>query len=55
MSLGKYTSLEEARKAKKLERFCHDNPSKADKKKMDDLFVAMTGKAPQKPTEDEKT
>ena len=42
MSLGKYTSLEEARKAKKLERFIADNPSEGDKVQFEALLHAMT-------------
>ena len=50
MSIGKYTSLEEARKEKKIERFCHDNPSEGDKTMFEKLFITMTGKKPKKRT-----
>ena len=42
MSTGKYTSLEEARNDKKLDRFIKEHPSKADKKTFDTLLCAMT-------------
>lgn len=44
MSTGKYISLEEARKEKKLERFAKEHPSEGDKKLFDKLFNAMAKK-----------
>lgn len=41
MSTGKYTSLEEARKQDKLERFIKEHPSEGDKKKFDNLLGNM--------------
>lgn len=46
MSHGKYLSLEEARKAKQLERFAKENPSEGDAEKFDRLFRAMAGGKP---------
>lgn len=42
MSTGKYISLEEARKEKKIDRFCKEHPSEAKKKDFDALLCAMT-------------
>lgn len=48
MSTGKYLSLEEARKAKKLDRFAKEHPSTGDGARFDDLLGAMAkGEAPQ--------
>jgi len=44
MSRGKYLSLEEARKEKKLERFAKEHPSEGDKKLFDNLFKNMAFK-----------
>lgn len=41
MAHGKYLSLEEARKAKKLGRFAEEHPNKAKKKDFDDLLLRM--------------
>ena len=41
MSIGKYTSLEEARKQKRLKRFCDEHPSTGDAEKFDRLFADM--------------
>ena len=41
MSIGKHTSLEEARKQDKLDRFIKEHPSKGDKKKFDNLLGSM--------------
>ena len=41
MSTGKYTSLEEARKQDKLDRFIKEHESKGDKKKFDSLLGNM--------------
>lgn len=50
MSRGKYLSLEEARKAKLLQRFAKEHPSEGDEEKFDRLFRAMAGGKP--PAED---
>lgn len=49
MSRGKHLSLEEARKQKKIDRFCKEHPSEGDKEQFDALFTAMTGGKPDKP------
>lgn len=49
MSRGKYLSLEEARKAGKLERFAKEHPSTGDKGRFDKLFEAMSEKPKKKP------
>ena len=41
MSIGKYLSLEEARKKGLLDRFSKEHPSKGDKKVFDKLFGRM--------------
>ena len=41
MSRGKYLSLEETRKLKRLERFVKEHPSTGDEKLFDDLFAVM--------------
>lgn len=41
MATGKYLSLEEARKQKKLERFAKEHPSKGNEKKFDALLDRM--------------
>lgn len=46
MSRGKYLSLEEARKAKQLNRFAKEHPSEGDAEKFDRLFRAMAGGKP---------
>ena len=46
MSVGKYLSLEEARKKGKLDRFVKEHPSKAKKKDFDALLDAMTKNSP---------
>jgi hypothetical protein len=51
MSLGKYTSLEEARKKNKLDRFIHDNPSQGDKQQLTSLITAMANGVPRKKPE----
>lgn len=51
MSRGKYLSLEEARKAKQLQRFAKEHPSEGDAEMFDRLFRAMAGEKP--PTEDQ--
>ena len=47
MSQGKYISLEEARKAKQLDRFAKEHPSEGDKPTFDKLFNAMAKKKPE--------
>lgn len=47
MSRGKHLSLEEARKANKLDRFAKEHPSEGDKSAFDRLFNAMTKKKPE--------
>jgi len=46
MSHGKYLSLEEARKAKKLDRFSVEHPTKGSKKKFDSLLRRMAKSQP---------
>ena len=41
MARGKYLSLEEARKQKRLVHFCKDHPSEGDEGEFDDLLDAM--------------
>ena len=41
MAHGKHLSLEEARKAKKLDRFAKEHPNKGKKKDFDDLLLRM--------------
>ena len=49
MSRGKYLSLEEAIKSKKLDRFAKEHPSTGDRKRFDALFDAIAhGKKPGK-------
>jgi hypothetical protein len=48
MSQGKYLSLEEARKEKKLKRFAKDHPSKGNKTLFNKLFKAMASGEPPK-------
>lgn len=44
MSTGKYTSLEEARKKGKIDRFVKEHESKGSKKQFDDLLLNMVKK-----------
>lgn len=46
MALGKYLSLEEARKAKQLDRFAKEHQSEGDKDKFDHLLDAMASGKP---------
>ncbi len=41
MARGKYLSLEEARKAKKLDRFAKEHPTEGNKKEFDSLLLRM--------------
>jgi hypothetical protein len=41
MATGKYLSLDEARRAKKLDRFAKEHPSKGDKRRFDALLDKM--------------
>jgi hypothetical protein len=45
MAIGKYLSLEEARKKGLLGRFAKEHPSKGDKKVFDKLFGRMAKEA----------
>ena len=57
MSIGKYISLEEARKKKKLDLFAKAHPSKGDAKRFNELFMNMALNRPteQKPPKGGKT
>ncbi len=56
MARRKYLSLEEARKMKRLDRFCKEHPSEGDKKQFDRLLDAMAkGKPPRSSKEGEQT
>ena len=56
MARGKYLSLEEARKAGQITRFCKEHPSKGDEQEWDELFEAMArGEPLKRPAEDEQT
>ena len=46
MAIGKFLSLEEARKKGRLDRFAKEHPSKAKKKDFDALLDAMTKSSP---------
>lgn len=46
MSRGKYLSLEEARKEKKLERFSKEHPSQGDEDAFDSILSAMSKTKP---------
>ena len=46
MATGKYLSLEEARKSKKLDRFAKEHPNKADRGQFEDLLDRMTRNLP---------
>ena len=52
MSLGKYVSLQEARKKKKLALFIKEHPSAGDETVFDDTLTKM---APKKRSKDDKT
>ncbi len=43
MAIGKYLSLEEARKLNRLDRFCKEHPSKGDWNQFDNTLDAMAG------------
>ncbi len=53
MARGKYLSLEEARKLKRLDRFCKEHPSEGDEQEFDELFERMAFS--KKPEEDAQT
>ncbi len=56
MSIGKYISLEEARKQKKISRFIKEHPSKGDLQRFKDLLHNMTHNIKtKKPSKDGKT
>lgn len=42
MGSGKYHSLEEARRERKLDRFCKEHPSEADRDRFERLLDLMT-------------
>ena len=42
MAVGKYLSLEEARRQKKLARFCKEHPSEGDRERFDRLLGEMS-------------
>jgi hypothetical protein len=42
MSRGKYLSLEEARKTRKLDRFAKEHPSEGDRRRFDRLLDEMS-------------
>ena len=42
MSIGKFISLEEAQKEKKLDRFTNEHPSIGDEDAFDSILAAMT-------------
>jgi len=46
MAIGKYLSLEEARKSNKIDRFCKEHPSTGDEDAFDDLFIRMAKNLP---------
>ncbi len=46
MARGKYLSLAEARKLKKLDRFCKEHPSQGDEKLFDRVLDAMAQSRP---------
>jgi len=46
MAIGKHTSLEEAQKENKLDRFCKEHPSTGDEKAFDALLGAMAKNLP---------
>ena len=46
MAIGKYISLEEAQKQKKLGRFCKEHPTEGDEKAFDDLLDRMAKNLP---------
>ena len=46
MSRGKYLSLEEARRSKKLDRFAKEHPAEGDRNKFDTLLDAMAAGKP---------
>ncbi len=46
MARRKYLSLEEARKQKRLDRFCKEHPSEGDEKAFDELLDAMASGKP---------
>ncbi len=55
MAIGKFISLEEARKQGKLDRFIKEHPSKADKQAFEELTERMIKNLPtndQKPEKD---
>ena len=47
MSRGKFLSLEEARKDKKIDQFCKEHPSEGDGERFATLLEAMSRKRPE--------
>lgn len=54
MATGKYTSLEEARKQKKLDRFIKEHPSEGNKNAFDGLLDKMIKSSPKDDQTSEK-
>lgn len=48
MARGKYLSLEEARKKGKMDRFCKEHPSEADRERFEQLLGAVCRGKPSK-------
>ncbi len=48
MARGKYLSLEEARRSGKIERFCKEHPSEADRERFEWLLDAVCRGKPAK-------
>jgi len=46
MAIGKYLSLEEAQKEKKLDRFCKEHPSQGDEDAFDSILNRMSKNLP---------
>ncbi len=44
MSRGKYLSLKEARKMKRLDRFCKEHPSQGDERRFDAILGCVLTK-----------
>lgn len=55
MSIGKYLSLEEARRLKRLKRFGDEHPSTGDEQRFDQCLTDMLAPKPKSSEEDEQT
>jgi hypothetical protein len=55
MSIGKYLSLEEARRRKKLKRFSEEHPSTGDEQQFDQCLEDMAHSRPKNSEEAEQT